>query len=239
MGLNKCGGCGANCALQGYSTASLVCDPMSLPIKACGCTSAYQCAPEKTGAEDCVGSVCKCGGALCNPGEVCRALGSGGAGGTSGAGGTFGGGGTSGIGGTSSGGTNSGGTTGGGGTVGGGGTSGVGGTNPLADSGVELVFECSCNGGPACLAGGIQTACCPGVGCKDLAQDSSNCGACGRLCPPGFACDNGKCMCQVQSDCQMGGATVACIKQGPNQFCQCGSTVCPEGARCFPGNICR
>jgi hypothetical protein len=30
--------------------------------------------------------------------------------------------------------------------------------------------------------------------CANLAYDNYNCGACGRLCPGGYACQNGTCM---------------------------------------------
>jgi hypothetical protein len=55
---------------------------------------------------------------------------------------------------------------------------------------VGAANECRCNGGAACVPG--QT-CCPVVGCKDLALDAANCGACGKKCASGQACLLGIC----------------------------------------------
>ncbi len=41
---------------------------------------------------------------------------------------------------------------------------------------------CVCNGGEVC-DGGPDDFCCPGAGCRDLAQDPENCGVCGFECP--------------------------------------------------------
>jgi hypothetical protein len=54
------------------------------------------------------------------------------------------------------------------------------------------VQRCQCNGGTACMAG--QTCCDTPAGCRRLDSDTMNCGACGRACPMGFACQQGLCV---------------------------------------------
>jgi hypothetical protein len=50
---------------------------------------------------------------------------------------------------------------------------------------------CSCNGGSACSPG--FTCCQSPAGCKDLASDPENCGACDRRCSTGADCVAGTC----------------------------------------------
>jgi hypothetical protein len=42
-------------------------------------------------------------------------------------------------------------------------------------------------------AGDENHVCCPGAGCTDLLTDSSNCDACGNVCPAALACVDGVC----------------------------------------------
>jgi hypothetical protein len=60
-----------------------------------------------------------------------------------------------------------------------------------------------CNGLLECASGragsycnldaGLSYLCCPGSGCADTSTDSSNCGACGAVCPNGHSCTAGSC----------------------------------------------
>ena len=108
--------------------------------------------------------------------------------------------------------------------------------------------------------------CCPGIrsccpsgkdscstGCKDLKNDSQNCGACRRECTACETCVSGKC---VQKDCgpcsacelSLGGACLPipkccapgqtpCIGLGGSAVC-CGSTSkCCSGSGCFTQNV--
>src|SRR5690606_9701431 len=104
------------------------------------------------------------------------------------------------------------------------------------------------NGTCACLAGDgsyescdADETCCPGVGCRNLDADPTNCGACRNLCGAGETCDDGACEC---GDTQSNGIGPAC---GEGSSC-CGSPAqcIPEdddacicgAARCVAGQIC-
>jgi hypothetical protein len=50
---------------------------------------------------------------------------------------------------------------------------------------------CSCNGGAACTMG--QVCCQTPAGCRSLATDAQNCGACGHACSAGESCVAGVC----------------------------------------------
>lgn len=89
--------------------------------------------------------------------------------------------------------------------------------------------DCQCNGGSACS--GTQVCC--QVGCRDVATDPANCGACGRACAPGFACQSGGCVCNADSDCN-GGSAGTCS----NGVCVCGTTTCAAGQRCLGDGSC-
>jgi hypothetical protein len=52
--------------------------------------------------------------------------------------------------------------------------------------------DCACNGGAACS--GSEACCQTPSGCRDLDNDSQNCGACGHACAPGASCVNGACV---------------------------------------------
>jgi hypothetical protein len=104
--------------------------------------------------------------------------------------------------------------------------------------------QCLCNNGPACTGQGIM--CCAG-GCKNLLTDTTNCGACQKVCsgnggpagPSGAGgtggttgtsdlCCNGTCTPQANGNC--GACGVICNKL--TQCCGCGGTlscqvVCP------------
>jgi hypothetical protein len=90
---------------------------------------------------------------------------------------------------------------------------------------------CSCNGNSTCAAG--TTCCQTPAGCKDVLVDPLSCGACGRACPPGFACAAGSCVCNDNADCNAGSAGTCATGT-----CVCGSTSCAAGQRCLPGGIC-
>lgn len=63
----------------------------------------------------------------------------------------------------------------------------------LCSAGACAGSECgSRRWGNFCGDGGERT-CCPGADCTDIQTDSSNCGDCGRQCPPGTACRAGAC----------------------------------------------
>jgi hypothetical protein len=102
--------------------------------------------------------------------------------------------------------------------------------------------HCRCNGQNAC--GADETCCSAPAGCKNLTNDTANCGACGAVCAAGFKCQQGACACDADADCNAGsmGTCVtdpACNTSpcGPNR-CSCGGSVCAPGQRCFPGDRC-
>ncbi len=88
---------------------------------------------------------------------------------------------------------------------------------------------CSCNGGGAC--GGSETCC--AAGCKALATDAANCGACGHACPPGFACAGSSCACNGDASCNAGSAGTCAAGA-----CKCGATTCAAGERCQANGSC-
>ena len=52
--------------------------------------------------------------------------------------------------------------------------------------------------GMFCVGGACQLICPPaevpcGVACANITSDTLNCGACGRVCPPGTVCTGGVC----------------------------------------------
>jgi hypothetical protein len=73
----------------------------------------------------------------------------------------------------------------------------------------------------------------PAMSCTAIAQDESNCGACGKACGPGLVCDNGACKrCPMgQSLCQ--GACVNLLDDLANCG-QCGRS-CPNNLACQNG----
>jgi hypothetical protein len=92
--------------------------------------------------------------------------------------------------------------------------------------------QCSCNGGLPC-AGSTEACCQNPPGCRNLLTDALNCGACGRSCPPGFACTTGACRCTADQQCNAGGGGT-CV----NGACACGGVTCSSGKRCQPGGAC-
>ncbi|HEX9295608.1 MAG TPA: hypothetical protein VF881_07230 [Polyangiaceae bacterium] len=90
---------------------------------------------------------------------------------------------------------------------------------------------CACNGGSAC--GSNQTCCQTPSGCKDLQSDPGSCGACGRACPNGFFCANGRCECNADGQCNNGSGGTCSAGQ-----CVCNGVTCAPGQRCLPGARC-
>jgi len=88
---------------------------------------------------------------------------------------------------------------------------------------------CSCNGGAACPQG---ESCCQ-AGCRNLNTDPQSCGACGRVCPPGFTCLNGACGCTDAASCDAGSPGTC-----EGNACVCGSKTCASGKRCLPDGSC-
>jgi hypothetical protein len=98
----------------------------------------------------------------------------------------------------------------------------------------------------------LLTECCSGS-CVDLDFDSSNCGACGTVCPSGTACQGGTCFQSINcalaingSPCWLGAATGeglccggACVDTAsdPNNCGLCGAS-CPAGDPCVGPNSC-
>jgi hypothetical protein len=90
---------------------------------------------------------------------------------------------------------------------------------------------CSCNGGNACTAG--QTCCQWPAGCRNLQNDPSSCGACGRSCPSGFFCSAGQCACSTDLECNAGAPGTCAAGQ-----CICTGITCPKGQRCQSDGSC-
>jgi len=92
-----------------------------------------------------------------------------------------------------------------------------------------MVGSCHCNGGAQCNA---TTVCCPS-GCKTLATDAQNCGACGRVCAPGMICASNECRCDTDGDCN-GGTAGTCT----GGKCICSGNTCLTGERCLSDGSC-
>ncbi len=90
--------------------------------------------------------------------------------------------------------------------------------------------DCQCNGGNNCSGSEV---CCRSGGCKNVATDAANCGACGRACAPGFVCAAGACACDAAADCNAGSAGTCSAG-----VCKCGSTTCAVGERCLSDGSC-
>jgi hypothetical protein len=127
---------------------------------------------------------------------------------------------------------------------------------PLSCSGAADGLACSL---PSVLAGLLQTSpasyqygpelllteCCGG-NCTDLDFDSSNCGACGGLCPVGTACQGGQCLQAI--DCALAADATPCWL-GPQAEGTCCGGACVDtssapancgycGQACQPGDAC-
>lgn len=101
-----------------------------------------------------------------------------------------------------------------------------------ADAGVDAT---------TCAAG--ETVCADK--CVDVATDSANCGACGRVCPTGETCAGGACAtttptgCSTNTDCPSGEVCVAntCVLcGGTNANCTTGADCC--SGICGASNLC-
>jgi len=94
--------------------------------------------------------------------------------------------------------------------------------------------RCVCNLGPACSGG---STCCP-LGCRNLDNDPSNCGQCGRPCGANETCMGGMCVCSsTGTDC---GADDCCPSgctdtDSDNNNCGICGTVCMGGDVCTGG----
>lgn len=121
------------------------------------------------------------------------------------------------------------------GTGGAGGTGGSGGLGGMGGTGGSGYGKCHCpSAGAACQVG--QTCC--QAGCRNLAIDSNNCGACGRKCLDGFICADkggglGVCNCDGDPDCN-GGTPGTCV----DGICNCGPMKCSNGQRCLGDGSC-
>jgi hypothetical protein len=93
---------------------------------------------------------------------------------------------------------------------------------------------CTCGTGPECTGGEV----CCGASCRDLNNDPSNCGSCGRKCAEGEACNNGTCECAPGVTC---GANEACCNgtcvdtSSDDQNCGTCDNVCENGNTCNNG----
>ena len=89
-------------------------------------------------------------------------------------------------------------------------------------------------GGPACLCVNAEQTLCNGV-CVDETSDSTNCGSCNNVCPPGLSCQNSNCCSGGEELCPNG----QCVNEmtDSNNCGACGSK-CPAGVPCSGGNCC-
>ncbi|KAM7194562.1 hypothetical protein V8F20_007918 [Naviculisporaceae sp. PSN 640] len=69
-----------------------------------------------------------------------------------------------------------------------------------------------------------RTICSPGY-CADLEADADHCGGCGRECPEGSECQDGECVCPLQTVCERQGA---CLDYACGTSC----LECPDDAEC-------
>ncbi len=100
---------------------------------------------------------------------------------------------------------------------------------------------CTCKGSgtdETCMGG---STCCPGPqngGCKAVATDSKNCGACGHVCKTGEVCAAGSCKCGMAPSCTGGkaccGSGCADIQTDPMNCGKC-DNKCPVGKACMNG----
>ena len=96
---------------------------------------------------------------------------------------------------------------------------------------LALTTGCQCGTPPVPQCPAATRAC--GTLCLDLRTDSTNCGACGVVCPDGTACADGECF---STDC----STADCAT---NQICMteacrnrlCVGVICPSGLTCSDG----
>ncbi len=93
--------------------------------------------------------------------------------------------------------------------------------------------------------GGAALGVCCSQGCVDIADDPSNCGACGQSCPPGFPCANGSCVGMACNDescipptCGPDREGAAC-SYGPGQIGYCCDGLCVGASSCgYCGTSC-
>jgi hypothetical protein len=95
--------------------------------------------------------------------------------------------------------------------------------NRLGDSCEGGVCYCSDPDGRVTCAGGATSFCCPGEdgGCRDLANDHENCGACGHACQNGEMCVAGTGECPL-GHCECPGVTEPCAEG--EECCEGGCT---------------
>ncbi|AKF10472.1 hypothetical protein [Sandaracinus amylolyticus] len=75
----------------------------------------------------------------------------------------------------------------------------------------------------------IGERCCPGIGCINVLDSPSNCGACGRVCAAGTTCCDGECVIEDTDPEHCGGCGNECEI---GQQCCRGQCDDPESARC-------
>lgn len=96
--------------------------------------------------------------------------------------------------------------------------------------------QCSCMGALECRSG---QKCCPGIGCRNITSDTTNCGDCGIRCNMGESCIDGQCMCGSSPACAENEACCSgmCmdISSDPNNCGGCGITCGENGPDCLAG----